>query len=118
MTRPISPSSTNAISDALAGREDYPSERASRAALQMEIHAALRTTTRAKAVALDCVFPAYDELLAALKDLISRHAGADETTLVKAVGMGQMLAIRHARAAIDKAEGRASQAESEGRGHG
>lgn len=49
---------------------ERPSERAMKAAVEMEIHAACSTTTVGKGAALDKAFPAYDEILAALKALL------------------------------------------------
>lgn len=47
---------------------DRPSDRAMKAAVEMEIHAACETTTLGKGLALDQAFPAYDDMLQALKD--------------------------------------------------
>lgn len=43
-------------------------ERAMKAAVEMEIHAALSTTTAAKGEELDKYFPAHDEMLIALRE--------------------------------------------------
>lgn len=46
-----------------------PTERAFKAAVNMEVHAACSTRTDEKAAALDEHFPAYDDLLTALTEL-------------------------------------------------
>jgi hypothetical protein len=58
-----------------------PTDRAMKAAVEMEIHAACSTMTIAKGAALDEAFPAYDDMLAALRlgveydDLLLRFKG-------------------------------------------
>lgn len=59
----------------------YPSERAMVAAVQMEIHCTLSTKTVDKGLALDNRFPAYDELLSALKHILGDRDGAQDERL-------------------------------------
>lgn len=59
------------------GKTTEPSERAMKAAVVMEVHAACSTTTRAKALALDELFPGHDALLKALADLCAAYAACN-----------------------------------------
>jgi len=56
---------------------DRPSERAMKAAVEMEVHAVCSTTTVGKGAALDKAFPAYDELLEALRAIVDTHYDED-----------------------------------------
>lgn len=75
-----------------------PSLRAMTAAVVMEAHAAVGTRTDAKAHELDDHFPAYDEVLAALQNLVDFC----EDVFVKP---NENDDLAFARAALAKAEG-------------
>lgn len=79
------------------------SERAMKAAVDMEIHAACSTTTVGKALALDRHFPAYDEMLAALKATLADFAAWCE---IRGGAGTYQPAMDRVQAAISKAEGR------------
>lgn len=81
--------------------ETRPTERAMKAAVEMEIHAAVSSSTLAKGAAIDKYFSGYDDLLAALKRIVE-HQAAYIDELPGAFGVGDLEA---ARAAIAKAEG-------------
>lgn len=73
-----------------------PTERAMKAAVEMEMHAAVGTRTVDKGATLDKCFPAYDELLAALQEVAGNGDGT---------GRNPQLMVDAAIAAIAKATG-------------
>lgn len=85
-----------------------PSERAMRAAVEMEIHAAISSTTLSKAEELDKAFPAYDDMLAALKSLVADCAAyhGNEIRITCDNHGDAIKRMRVAREVVAKAEGR------------
>lgn len=83
----------------MSGEKTRPTERAMRAAVEMEIHAACSTTTLSKGHEIDRHFPGYDDMLAALQAVRARfqhlRLGPDEDAVIDRVD-----------AAIAKAEDR------------
>ena len=88
--------------------EARPSDRAMKAAVNMEAHAALSTRTDAKAAALDDHFPGYDEMLEALKRLVANYDSSAPSNGIWAQMREFGEAYGQAKAAIAKAEGRQS----------
>lgn len=86
-----------------------PSQRAMRAAVDMEMHAACSTTTKAKAEALDAIFPEYDNMLLSLKVLLELTSEMDDAGPTHAGYQSAWLIEqnRNAESIIAKAEGRA-----------
>lgn len=82
--------------------DSRPTERAMKAAVEMEMHAAVGTTTVAKGETLDKCFPAYDDLLRSLRSILAfyepgqTHLDTNAWTHAEA----------SARRALAKAEGR------------
>jgi hypothetical protein len=82
---------------------DQPSERAMKAAVEMEVHAVLSTTTAAKARELDDAFPAYDSALAALRGIAAiAPATLSEAEASPAVFAKLNAAMKVARAVVEK----------------
>ncbi|MEK1908204.1 MAG: hypothetical protein AAAB13_20720 [Pseudomonas sp.] len=80
---------------------EQPSERAMKAAVEMELHAACGTMTIAKGRAIDAVFPAYDDVLNAL---ITALPYVEEAEPDQAYAKGAVRkVIDQMRAAISKA---------------
>lgn len=85
--------------------DSRPTERAMKAAVEMEMHAAVGTKTVAKGETLDKCFPAYDELLIEAKraaEVMERHIWPKPD-----VGPDHPYSVLQAlQTAIAKAEGR------------
>lgn len=84
--------------------DSRPTERAMKAAVEMEMHAAIGTKTVAKGKALDKCFPAYDELLEVAKETL-RLFRYNVDDAADAADFAAEVEIK-IEAAIAKAEGR------------
>lgn len=94
--------------------DSRPTERAMKAAVEMEMHATVGTTTVAKGETLDKCFPAYDEFLSASKKLVSAFDEIRSATTAERIITGRSdsdirresnEALGELRNAIAKAEG-------------
>ncbi|MDH1268950.1 hypothetical protein N5C81_15095 [Rhizobium pusense] len=93
--------------------DSRPTERAMKAAVEMEMHAAVGTRTVDKGATLDKCFPAYDGLLDAANKTVDGlaeeyliTAECDDDWIYDTLGSVLAGAYFSARAAIAKAEGR------------
>lgn len=93
--------------------DSRPTERALKAAIEMEIHAAVGTRTVDKGAKLDKCFPAYDDLLEAANKAVDGLAEeyliiaeCDDDWIYDTLGSVLAGVYFSARSAIAKAEGR------------
>ena len=93
--------------------DSRPTERAMKAAVEMEMHAAVGTTTLAKGETLDKCFPAYDDLLVAANKTVDGlaeeyliTADCDDDWIYDTLGSVLSGVYFAARSAIARAEGR------------